>query len=254
MWIAGDYEECWKIATAVEQDREMMLKKNFQRGKRNFNGRDKHENLSPDVNQLQSDELTKEEKQMYKRAKAYVNVGELRKAMTAIRSNGIAAVDDRVLAQLKSKHQGRLQPVALPQMEHINSGFVHSTNVEEEKVEEFIQEEKSEDKPDEFSQHVSTVLNSVLSSVTVTADDILSAAKLARRLTSGGLQQITPWHLKRALSSDTNRAGAIAASRLATRWARGDFSSSLGELVAESQLVALYKDSSKTDVRPFGIG
>ena len=90
--------------------------------------------------------------------------------------------------------------------------------------------------------------------MTGTQEDILSAAKSARRLTSGGLQQITPWHLKRALLADTNKAGAIAASRLATRWARGDFSSSLGELVAEAQLIALYKDKTKTDVRPVGIG
>ena len=57
---------------------------------------------------LQGNELTREEKQMYKRAKNYVNVGELRKAMTAIQSNGIAAVDNRVLEQLQAKHPQRL--------------------------------------------------------------------------------------------------------------------------------------------------
>ena len=33
-----------------------------------------------------------------------------------------------------------------------------------------------------------------------------------------------------------------------------DFSSSLGELVAEAQMIAFWKDNSKTEVRPVGIG
>ena len=72
----------------------------------------------------------------------------------------------------------------------------------------------------------------MLPSVVVRAEHILQAAKKARRLTSGGLQQITPWHLKRALLADTKQEGAIAAGLLATRWARGDFDNTLGELVA----------------------
>ena len=256
MWLSANYDECRKISTAIEQKREILLKKkkNIQKNKRELNRKEEPKNILSD--KLQGDELSREEKQMYKRAKNYVNVGELRKAMTAIRSNGIAEVDKRVLEQLQAKHPQRLQPVAFPPMDIIKSRLVHNSIVEEDMKEESIQQEegKLQNKSDEFSQHVSTVLNSILSSVTVTADNILSAAKLARRLTSGGLQQITPWHLKRALLSDTNQAGAIAASRLATRWARGDFSRSLGELVAESQLIALYKDNSKMDVRPFGIG
>ena len=36
-------------------------------------------------------------------------------------------------------------------------------------------------------------------SLTVTAEDIRKAVKGVHRLTSGGLQQVTPWHLKRAI-------------------------------------------------------
>ena len=69
---------------------------------------------------------------MYRRAKNYVNVGELRKAMTAIRSNGIAAIDDRVLTQLQSKHPMRRKPVALPPIDgDSNPGCDHRGNVEE---------------------------------------------------------------------------------------------------------------------------
>ena len=54
--------------------------------------------------------------------------------------------------------------------------------------------------------------------------------------------------------ADSNQECAIIAGRVATRWGRGDFDSCLGELVAESQLIALYKDSSQIDVRPVSVG
>ena len=79
-------------------------------------------------------------------------------------------------------------------------------------------------------------------SLVVKTEDILQAAKNARKLTSGGLQQITPWHLKRAMLSSTNDNCARTAAHLATRWAKGDFCLTLGELAAESKLIALYKD------------
>ena len=97
-------------------------------------------------------------------------------------------------------------------------------------------------------------LNSILPSVVVGAEQILKAARKARRLTSGGLQEITPWLLKRAFLADTKQEGAVAAERLVTRWAKGDFDKTLSEFVAESQLIALYKDESHKDVRPIGVG
>ena len=79
-------------------------------------------------------------------------------------------------------------------------------------------------------------------SLTIDARQSLTAVKSAKRLTLGGLQQITPWLLKRALVGDTNQECAILAGKVATRWGRGDFHCILGELVAESQLIALYRD------------
>ena len=73
-------------------------------------------------------------------------------------------------------------------------------------------------------------------------------------MTSGGLQQITPWLLKRAFTEDTTNDCALIAGQVATRWGRGDFSKQLGELVAESKLIALYKDDKKVDVRPVSVG
>ena len=88
----------------------------------------------------------------------------------------------------------------------------------------------------------------------INEDDILLAAKKAKRLTAGGLQQITPWLLRRALLEDTTNEGAMIAGQVATRWGRGDFSTVLGELVAESHLIALYKDDKRKDVRPVSVG
>ena len=87
----------------------------------------------------------------------------------------------------------------------------------------------------------------------VTAEDIVKAAKEARRLTSGGLQQITPWHLKRALLAISSDDCATAGARFATRWGKGDFPLLPGELAAKSKLIALYKDKRKVDVRPVSI-
>ena len=91
-------------------------------------------------------------------------------------------------------------------------------------------------------------------SLTVREEDILVAARQAKRLTSGGLQQITPWHLKRAFHETSSTNGAVAAARVASRWANGDFCVALGELSAESKLIALYKDEKKQDVRPVSVG
>ena len=91
-------------------------------------------------------------------------------------------------------------------------------------------------------------------SLVINTEDILQAVKDARKLTSGGLQQITPWHLKRAMLSSANDNCARTAAHLATRWAKGDFCLTLGELTAESKLIALYKDEKRKDIRPISIG
>ena len=98
------------------------------------------------------------------------------------------------------------------------------------------------------------VTGASFSSISVNKDDILKAASNAKRYTSGGLQQITPWHLKRALLATSDEDCAIKAPLLATSWGRGDSTAPLGELVAEAKLIALFKDDKKIDVRPIIIG
>ena len=254
--FSGEHEECWRKATVIEKERQKLIKKKKQ--SRNITSANEllgtenvsfHSNNDNNPNSLEksNETLTKVQKNTYKRAKNYVNLGELSKAMTSLRSNGIAEVTDSVLVQLQAKHPRRPREVKLPSLEQVRMD-------KEEFIEDEESKEESEENRLEFSKSVSDVINSVLPSVVVGAAQILQAAKKARRLTSGGLQQITPWLLKRALLADSKQEGAIAAGRLATRWAKGDFDKTLGELVAESQLIALYKDESHTDVRPIGVG
>ena len=54
--------------------------------------------------------------------------------------------------------------------------------------------------------------------------------------------------------SSANDNCARTAAHLATRWAKGDFCLTLGELTAESKLIALYKDEKRKDIRPISIG
>ena len=85
----------------------------------------------------------------------------------------------------------------------------------------------------------SRVSNEGFPALTVSDDDILSAAKQAKRLTSGGLLKITPWHLRRAIDESVSTDCAVVAARVATRRGNGEFDEPLGELIAESKLVAL---------------
>ena len=87
-------------------------------------------------------------------------------------------------------------------------------------------------------------------SLTVSAEDVFKATRGSKRLSSGELQQITPWHLKRAITASSNETCTKTAAHLATRWAKGDYCSALGEIVAESKLISLWKNEKQTDVRP----
>ena len=191
----------------------------------------------------------------YKRAKNLVNVGEISKAVSAILSDGVAKVDAQVLTQLRLKHPSRPAPVRLPSMKVIEAEratwledlyIVEDADEVDSKLESISEHSKNEGDPVDKSKRFPWLV--------INEEDILSAAKKAKRLTAGGLQQITPWLLKRAFLEDTTNECAIIAGQVATRWGRGDFSSVLGELVAESQLIALYKDENRKDVRPVSVG
>ena len=172
--------------------------------------------------------------------------------MAAILSNGVAEVDNAVLDQLKAKHPSRPADVIFPSQEEImdeetDRGGNSSHDIEMEECKDDVRSSSVvHDDGAETSRKI-------FPSLVINAEQILCAAKKAKRMTSGGLQQISPWLLKRAFLEDTTLECATIAGQLATRWGRGDFETVLGELVAESQLIALYKDDKRKDVRPISV-
>ena len=225
--------------------------------------------------------LSREDARKYKKAKDLVNVGEMSKATTTILSNGTAEINNSVLEQLRAKHPLRKKEVRLPTPEEINEE--RESNKSDSRIEhELMKLSKDKKKsagpdrqmsldhkpigifpltrPDKKNPPIRTTVEEnkkvevktsavpTFPIIIITADDVIAAVKGAKRLTSGGLQQITPWLLKRALLATPKRQCATAAAVLATRWARGDFDCCIGELLCESKLIALYKSSARSDV------
>ena len=173
--------------------------------------------------------------------------------MSALLSNGVAEVDEEVLNQLKAKHPSRVAAIKLPLHEEMIEEKINEWDDTGYDVEMLDSKQMMCDLPPNHDRLPKTSCKN-FPSLIIKADQILTAAKKAKRLTSGGLQQISPWLLGRALSEDTTVECATIAAQVATRWGRGDFTAVLGELVAESQLIALYKDEKRRDVRPISVG
>ena len=144
-------------AIAIEKEKQKLLKKknqsqNIASAKKNIGTHERRRwfdknNCEKSLGEL-SEKLTKEQMKMYKRAKNYVNFGELSKAMASIRSNGIAEVTSDVLDQLQAKHPRRRRVVEFPSSEQITID-----------KEAFIEDDESKEKCQEFSRSVSRCTN-----------------------------------------------------------------------------------------------
>ena len=248
-WIAGLHDLCWDDAKAIERDRKRNQRRSTTIKK---NPTDPyHRNESENKNTREETIL----KRKFDRAKRFVNVGEYSQAMNSILSNGTAPITDSVLDQLAKKHPPRLNTVVRPSPTTYESEFKESPNDMDMDIDSEMKDHTAPSTTERTGAH-EAMDNTGLSfpSISVSRDDILQAASSAKRYTSGGLQQITPWHLKRAMQSMSDDDCAMKAALLVTRWGRGDYSTSLGELMAESKLIALYKDEKKIDVRPISVG
>ena len=73
--------------------------------------------------------------------------------------------------------------------------------------------------------------------VQVNRYDIVKAASRAKKSTGGGLCQLTPWHLKTAVDNSSGNKCAKVLAQWANRWARGEFDTSLGAVMAIPPLV-----------------
>ena len=88
-----------------------------------------------------------------------------------------------------------------PKEKPFNIQTAESTSLQMNVDEEEIEEEKSNvriQNRNEKTWQSPVIPGTGYPSVSVTKDDILQAVGASKRYTSGGLQQITPWHLKRA--------------------------------------------------------
>ena len=81
-------------------------------------------------------------------------------------------------------------------------------------------------------------------------EDIVRVASKAKKSTGGGLCQLTPWHLRSAVLNSSGNKCAKMLAVWANRWAKGDYDTGLGAILAMSRLIPIYKDWKTDDVRP----
>ena len=107
-WIAGNIEECWREGLRIEQERAHPTKKGQRPHQHDVQSAptDTRAPLIPKNPQI--------ERRKQKNAKRLINIGEYSRAISALLSNGTAPITEDVLAQLKSKHPRRTNPVTRP--------------------------------------------------------------------------------------------------------------------------------------------
>ena len=106
-WLAGDIEECWKEGLRMEQ-----VRKSHKRGRRR---------RQKPADKNAATYTTAEERRKRDNAKRLTNIGEYRKAMSALLSNGTATITDSVLDQLRKKHPPRTKPITRPRPPYAES-------------------------------------------------------------------------------------------------------------------------------------
>ena len=196
-WKAGNWQEVWDQAVEIERQR-------------HFKRRGRKPAKKP-VRQTR-------EEQAYRRAKNLVSMDELSKAISALMSHDVAPMTDSIVRQLKAKHPPRRAQTSWPSEDAIR--HERAANKPEDEVADTLV-------PPELRK-TANIASREWPSLQIDAKAIEAAASKARRTTTGGLQQITPWHLRQAIEADTNRHLARLLARLCTRWGRGDYATSVG--------------------------
>ena len=108
-WLTGDIEECWNEGLRIEQ-----IRKSHHRNRNRRRGQRPEEKNGATY-------TTTEERRKRDSAKRLANIGEYRKAMSALLSNGTATITDSVLDQLRKKHPPRTKPITRPRPPYAES-------------------------------------------------------------------------------------------------------------------------------------
>ena len=195
-----------------------------------------------------------------KRAKILTNDGELRKAFATMVQRGVAPPTHDILAQLKRKFPPRSNRVSWPDKDRIAElrRLIEKPIVEMDVDES---EGRNESTIDDTNRLVTDSLQELKESiendfqaVQVQWEDIVRVASRAKKSTGGGLCQLTSWHLRTAVLNSPGNKCAKTLALWANRWARGEFDTSLGAVLAMSRLIPIYKDWHTDDLRPVASG
>ena len=239
----GREDEVWQTAIEIEQARKE--KKVRQRNRR-----------AKKVGKVvASQPMVKmsEVKRRSDRAKELTNDGELSKAFAVMVQRGVAPSTDSIVSQLMKKFPARRKAVCWPRRERIYElrKLIEEISIEKDVVRAGnIMDLSSKGVNIESLRVLRESIENDFQAVQVQWQDIVLAASRAKKSTGGGLCQLTPWHLKTAVNNSSGNKCAKVLAQWANRWARGDFDTGLGAVLAMSRLIPIYKDWETDDVRP----
>ena len=126
LWIAGNTEDCWTNALAIERER-ASKRRNSRKNKQH----DQHNTGA--IDRRTNERLTADKERRHMRVKRLVNHGEWSKAMGALLSNGTADITGNILAELRKKHPPRNNPIVHPGLYPGWSQLTEDTNLYIEK-------------------------------------------------------------------------------------------------------------------------
>ena len=201
LWTAGGWKDCWKIAADIEAKRRARGVSN--RGNRNSS---KKKTMQPENNKTTKGlDPTIVITRTQKKAKNQVNLGDLSRAVTTLTSKGVAEVTDAVLDKLKAKHPKRKWTTKVVRGTGSAKNGAEGDDFE-------LEQEHIEKEPEETSiRQLETMrakakekLGKIMPIIRITTLDVEKTVMASKRTVSGGLEHITPWMLKSALTSQNN--------------------------------------------------
>ena len=172
-WLAGEVDECWTEATKIQSRRQAQR----QRKKKADSKKPQ-----PAPEQIHQRELERKQR----RVAGLVRMGDRSKAMRAVESLPMLDTSDpAVFEQLQSLCPSSEEEVKFPTTEQIE---------EYRRADAALNPEAAE-----FCERTTEIVDESCRGVVVTAKMILEAVGKAGRITAGGLNQITPFHVQRTL-------------------------------------------------------
>ena len=174
---------------------------------------------------------------------------------------GVASSTDDIVAQLSRKFPIQKNTVKRSSKDRINGlrNIIEKSlnQVDEDNCMEKIEQpiSMSDGLGLESLRELIDSIENDFQAVQVHCEEIVKAASRPKKLTGGGLCQLIPRQLKAAIfNSSGNKCAKIFAQWANRWWAKGDFDTGRGALLATSRLIPINKDWESNDVRPVACG